>query len=711
MSILIFSLDDAFATTLAGTIDEAFEDVPVSVVATADEVQQTRTQRSVQCLLIDHADNAEGARAVLASSEHDAEPTPTVLLTDRPAAALPSDSDLQSLLDIRSRTAMAENPAYIVPLLRHLLTPAEQNSRSLDSDLMTLFSEHALPMFLIDPGTGTILAVNDAAVDFYGYTHGEFTELTIQDINALDADEVEDRRQKAKRGDKHHFVFPHRLKNGERRTVEVNSTPITHNGQTVLFSIVQDITARVTAQEDLRIARDHYKRLTDQNIVGIYTVEDERFTYVNPRLAEMFGVTPGEMINTSIYEFVAENDQERVRQKVRQRVEGTTQASHYTFTGVHPDRDHLRIEVHGSRIETGDDVEIVGTMLDVTDREAYEAELHRLSLALEATAHAVFITDTDSVIEYVNPAFETITGYAKEEAVGQTPAILNSGRMPDEYYERLYATIESGGVWEETIINQRQNGGFYHARQTISPVLDDAGEVTGYVAIQSDISQSQIQQQVLDVFQRILRHNLRNKLSVIQGNTALLEEDLEGTPLEAYTDDIMEAAETLEGLSEKARIVDSAIEDHELAEPTELVGLLRREQKSFANQYSGVTFEINAPDELYVGGGNRLEIAVHEIIQNAIKHCDQRPKIEIDVRADHEAENAEIVIRDNGPGVDSVELTTLAIGEETPLMHSSGLGLWLVKWTVTSIGGEVVYADNHPRGLKVTVTVPLAAVS
>ncbi|MFP4066014.1 MAG: PAS domain S-box protein [Spirochaetaceae bacterium] len=109
--------------------------------------------------------------------------------------------------------------------------------------------------------------------------------------------------------------------------------------------------------------------------------------------------------------------------------------------------------------------------------------LHR---AVEEAGHAVFITTPEGVIRYVNPAFERMTGYSREEALGSTPRLLSSGEMSRDYFARLWETISSGNTWREEIRNRRKDGALYYATQTISPVLAESGTVEWYVAVQSD---------------------------------------------------------------------------------------------------------------------------------------------------------------------------------------------------------------------------------
>ena len=131
-------------------------------------------------------------------------------------------------------------------------------------------------------------------------------------------------------------------------------------------------------------------------------------------------------------------------------------------------------------------------------------ELRLFKQAAEAAGHAVYIVDSDGKIEFVNPAFEDITGYEAMEIIGENPQILSSGEMADTYYNRLWETVSGGEVWEEEIVNRRKDGEIYHANQTIAPVTDETGGPVKYVAIQSDITQRIEAKQRLEMFRDIV---------------------------------------------------------------------------------------------------------------------------------------------------------------------------------------------------------------
>lgn len=135
---------------------------------------------------------------------------------------------------------------------------------------------------------------------------------------------------------------------------------------------------------------------------------------------------------------------------------------------------------------------------------AGQRKLRQFKRATEAAGHAVYITDAEGRIEYVNPAFEEITGYDESEALGETPLLLDSGEMSEAYFDRLWETISNGDTWEEDIINERKNGELYHAFQTIAPVDGEADAPEKFVAIQSDITQRVQAEKRLELFRDIV---------------------------------------------------------------------------------------------------------------------------------------------------------------------------------------------------------------
>ena len=139
--------------------------------------------------------------------------------------------------------------------------------------------------------------------------------------------------------------------------------------------------------------------------------------------------------------------------------------------------------------EKGQPVAIATTERDITERKQAEETLKKLSSVVEQTADNVFITDREGVIEYVNPAFEQLTGYLLDEATGKTPRILKSGMQSAKEYAELWATILAGKVLQSVVINRKKNGELYYEEKTITPLRDRQGNITHFVSTGKDITE------------------------------------------------------------------------------------------------------------------------------------------------------------------------------------------------------------------------------
>ena len=169
------------------------------------------------------------------------------------------------------------------------------------------------------------------------------------------------------------------------------------------------------------------------------------------------------------------------------------------------------------------------------DRERVEEERARLSLAVEQAAEAIMVTDPRGNIAYVNPAFETVTGYRRDEVLGQNPRILKSGKQDAEFYRALWETLTRGEAWTGRFFNRRKDGTLYEAEAVISPVRDSAGRVVNFVAVQRDVTRERQLEEQVRQSQRIeavgrlaggVAHDFNNLLTIIGGYSDLLLEHL-----------------------------------------------------------------------------------------------------------------------------------------------------------------------------------------
>ncbi|ARS91213.1 PAS domain-containing sensor histidine kinase [Natrarchaeobaculum aegyptiacum] len=370
-----------------------------------------------------------------------------------------------------------------------------------------------------------------------------------------------------------------------------------------------------------------------------------------------------------------------------------------------PDRVEYELEIDDERrwfegrtalLEESQENHVLFVRREVTRRKEHEQELRRFRRAVDAAGAAIYITDRDERITYVNPAFEEITGYTEADVIGETPRIISSGEHDTEYYEGLWVTILAGETWREEITNKRNSGEHYHAEQTIAPIFDESGEICEFVSIQIDVTERKHRERQLRVLDRILRHNLHNDMTVVLGHASNIEEATEGE-LARSARVIQEEGESLVAKVDKEREIVRLITESPKPRPIDMATLVGHRAADVRDRYEEATIDVDAPDTVTAMAVNDVERALEELLENAIVHCDRSPHVTIVVEAG--PETVTLRIADNGPGIPAQERNVLAGNTDIDaLYHGSGMGLWFVYWTVRLSEGTLDFEENDSRG-------------
>ncbi|UPV76388.1 response regulator (plasmid) [Halorussus limi] len=269
--------------------------------------------------------------------------------------------------------------------------------------------------------------------------------------------------------------------------------------------------------------------------------------------------------------------------------------------------------------------------------------------------------------------------------------------IPLVYEDRAYGVLS---VWSDA----------RHAfGETERRVLSKFGNNVAY-AIDSVQTRKELvrREQRLQVFNRILRHNLRNDLNVVLGRAQNIGEEFPPAAGEARV--IEQKASELIEISEKAREVGKTLDrEDRTKKQIDVTDCVERTCEEFRQSYPDAEIATTLPESARVYADKTLEAAIGEVVENAIEHNDDRPSVRVTVSATgDDGEWVEVTVLDDGPGIPEDEREVLTEGEETALHHGSGLGLWLSHWIVGKFGGELAFEDYHTDGGAVTLRLQRA---
>ena len=296
-------------------------------------------------------------------------------------------------------------------------------------------------------------------------------------------------------------ITPTRNKEGE----------ITH-----FIAIKKDITRRKEFEKALATERNLLRTLIDSIPDLIYAKDIHgKFSLANLALAKLTGQSSPENLigrdefDTAPDEIAAqflsvEKEIRRTGKPILNHIEKTVDFENNSFW--------LSTTKVPLKNDLGEITGIVGVSRDITESRRAEEKIRQLSRAVEQSGSTIVITNLNGDIEFANPAFSKITGYTFEEAIGKNTSILNSGKHPPSFYKKLWGTISSGDVWQGEMVNRKKNGTLYWESATISPVLNEKGETTHFLAVKEDISERKTIEKALAQEQEKTDALLRNIL-------------------------------------------------------------------------------------------------------------------------------------------------------------------------------------------------------
>ncbi len=369
---------------------------------------------------------------------------------------------------------------------------------------------------------------------------------------------------------------------------------------------------------------------------------------------------------------------------------------------------------------------------DITDVRQAEAERVLLSAAIEQAAEIVLLTDTDGVIQYVNPAFEQVTGYSRAEAVGRTPAILKSGKQSRAFYDDLWNTIRSGKTWTGRFTNRKKDGSLYLEEAIISPVLDRNGRIANYVSVKRDItSQVRLEEQLrqaqkMEAVGQLaggVAHDFNNLLTPILGYAELLQARFAPQdPTHAALAEIRRAGEGARRLTAQLLAFGrKQVIEMRVLELGGLVARMSRMLRRTIREDIEIVFKRAPEPSRFRGDVSQIEQVVMNLAVNAQDAMPQGGRMSVETE-NVSLDQAEAIahqgrkggpyvvlaVSDTGVGMDGEILSHLFEPFFTTKEKGKGTGLGLATayGIVKQHGGEITVSSEPGRGSTFKVYLP-----
>lgn len=335
---------------------------------------------------------------------------------------------------------------------------------------------------------GKLLWESPSVTRILGYEHNEHLGRNIFELmhpDDMEWTQMVLRRVVQEPGNREDGTFRLLRSDGSWRWIEATATNLLH--EPIIQAVVvnyRDITERKQAEEILLIKDAAIA--TSINAIAMSDLHG-RLTYVNKAFLKMWGFDETtDVLGKPAAAFWA--DKKQAGRVVKTLFDRGSWIGEMTASRRDNSRFEAQVSAHLVKGTDGQPVCMMSSFLDITERKRAEVELLKLSQAVEQSANAIVITDTEGNIEYANPKFVEVSGYPLSEVVGKNPRILNSGLHTPEFYRNLWQTIKAGRVWRGEIRNRRKDGTLYWEDSTITPVFDSDHKLVNFIAIKEDIT-------------------------------------------------------------------------------------------------------------------------------------------------------------------------------------------------------------------------------
>ena len=491
---------------------------------------------------------------------------------------------------------------------------------------------------------------------------------------------------------------------------------------------------RIRAELLLKESEARFRDIIVSSNDWIWEIDkNSKYSYSSEKIEKILGYSKDEFIGKTPFDFMPDDEIEAV---------GSTFSEIAGAKGVIKDLENWNLHKDGHRVclltngfpivdEAGELIGYRGVDKDITDRKLAEEKIRKLSRATEQSPVSVLITDLHGKITYANPAVTRLTGYSLEKLIGKNPSVFSSGETTKEDYNILWETIKSGKDWKGEFHNKKKSGELYWESASISPILNEKGEMTHFLAIKEDITErkrltndlieAKIRAEASDklktAFLNNISHEVRTPLNGILGfsefviQPGLLQEEKEN-----FLKILKESSERLLNTITNYMDISLIVSGNMLvkSKPIDLQLVLdkvyrkflpkcKSKNLDFVKQFNTVSFTH------FISDDGLIEKAFSHLLDNAIKFTDDGSII---IGFNKNDSEFEFFVKDTGSGIDHAaqdSVFKIFVQEDaayTKGYDGSGLGLSITKGLVELLGGRIRLESVKGEGAAFFITLP-----
>lgn len=624
--------------------------------------------------------------------------------------------------------------------------------------LMDVIESLSHPFYVIDANTYEILHANTAAYNVIGRSGSTCYELTHHQNHPCDGLDHPCPLNKVKEtGASISVEHIHYNKEGQKRYVEVHGYPVKDSEGNVVQMIEYslDITDKKEAEVALinlnamleeKVAertkkleneiknreiaeknvktRERYFRQLISNVSDVVAIVDEHrvIKYVTPSVEQASGFRADQLIGKTMDDFVHQRDVKTFEIWVNNLIKSPEELKTTEIRLKKHSGSYMFGEAVGKNLLHDEVIEgIIVNVRDISVRKYAEEEMRKLALVMEQNPNSILVTDPEGNIEYVNPSFEKVTGYASGDVIGKNANILKTEETPEEVFKDLWGTISKGNVWQGEFINKAKDGRTYIEHAIIAPIKNDKKEIISYLGMKENITElrkarekAEESSKAKSNFMANMSHEIKTPLNSLMGFLDLLAETGMSSEQSEYVSNIKFSASTL--LDILNDILDiSKIENNQInldLTHLDISSSISSTVRDITPKAKDKGININTAidtriPQILMGDSGRINQVLKNLLNNAVKFSPEGGDISVNALLLKEMDNRvniEISVSDNGEGISESKIESIFESftqediSETRKYGGVGLGLTIVKQILKIMGSDIHVKSKKGEG-------------